>query len=655
MTAMLAKLAGLTGSVAHNLMTSLIFALAAIGAYGILYDLLSAADKKYQIANRISNIAYSFLAPLFLLLVSNVEGFFEVLHRHGIFWPARSTSNFWTWLGIKDLSDPPTPPLAWIPDRFWWWWRASCVVTDTDLKGSFQEVIDEFPFFSFLLGDLHPHVLAIPFNLLAVAMALNLFLGGWRGEIEFLGFRLNISKTGFLFAALTFGGLAFLNPWDILVGAALIILAYVLFRVHEDGWAWSRLEDVFVLGIPLGLFALVLYLPFYFGFSSQANGILPNIINPTRGVQLWVMFAPFFIPLIAYLIYVSFVEKRTARWSLAILLAACLVLLLWGFSWLLSLGVKFIDPLTAQQFLQSQGAADLQSLFAQATTRRLSYIAGLLTLIAILTPVLAFLIANHESRTTDYDPSSINHHPSPIPHSPSTFIFLLIALAAILVIAPEFVYLHDEFGTRMNTIFKFYYQAWLLWSIAAAFGTVILLQNLRGAWDWIFRIGLVILLFISLTYPVLGVANKTNNFNPPLGWTLDDFVRIERNAPDEAAAIEWLKSAPYGVVAEAVGGGYTAYGRISEYTGLPTVINWPDHESQWGRTGADMGNRQDDIKTLYSTPDWQAALAIINQYNIQYIYIGDLERSTYPVQEDNFRTYLTQVFQHGNVTIYEVK
>ena len=85
------------------------------------------------------------------------------------------------------------------------------------------------------------------------------------------------------------------------------------------------------------------------------------------------------------------------------------------------------------------------------------------------------------------------------------------------------------------------------------------------------------------------------------------------------------------------------------------MINWPDHESQWGRTGADMGNRQDDIKTLYSTPDWQAALAIINQYNIRYIYIGDLERSTYPVQEDNFRTHLTQVFQHGNVTIYEVK
>ena len=656
MAAMLAKLAGLTGSVAHNLMTSLIFALAAIGAYGILYNLLSALNQNSKIANHKSQIGFSFLAPLFLLFVSNIEGFLEVLHSHGIFWPGNSTSNFWTWLGIKDLSDAPSLPLAWIPDRFWWWWRASRVVSDFDLRGAFQEIIDEFPFFSFLLGDLHPHVLAIPFNLLAVAIALNLFLGGWRGEIEFFGFHLDISKTGFLFAALALGGLAFLNTWDILIGAALIVFAYVLFRVHEQGWSWSRLEDVVVLGIPLGLFAIILYLPFYFGFSTQASGILPNIINPTRGAQLWVMFAPFFIPLIAYGIYLSFSEKRTVRWPLAILLAVGFVILLWGFSWLLSLGVKFADPVIAEQYLQSQGVANIGSLFAEATSRRLSYIGGLFILLVLLVPALAFLLANHKTiPDEDRSPSATNPQPSTVNYQPSAFVFLLIILASLLVIATEFVYLHDEFGTRMNTIFKFYYQAWLLWSIAAAFGTAILLQNLRGAWDWAFRIGLVVLLFMWLIYPVLGVANKTNNFNPPLGWTLDDFTRIQRNSPDEAAAIEWLKSAPDGVIAEAVGGGYTSYGQISEYTGLPTLLNWPDHESQWGRTGADLGTRQDDIKTLYGTPSWQTALAIINQYNIQYIYIGDLEHSTYPVQEDKFRAHLTQVFHQGNVTIYEVK
>jgi uncharacterized membrane protein len=205
----------------------------------------------------------------------------------------------------------------------------------------------------------------------------------------------------------------------------------------------------------------------------------------------------------------------------------------------------------------------------------------------------------------------------------------------------------------MNTIFKFYYQAWLLWSLGAAFGIAILLRNLRGWRDWIFRFGLLLLLILSLTYPVLALSNKTNGFNPPLGWTLDDFRRIEEGNPDEAAAIQWLRSAPSGVVAEAIGGSYTGFGRISEYTGLPTVLGWPGHESQWRGTGAPQGNREQDISTLYATPDWGTAQDILSRYNIRYVYIGGLERSTYPVHEDKFARNLAQVFQQGSVTIYE--
>ena len=710
MTAMLARLSGLTGSIAHNLMTSLIFALAAIGAYGLLYNLLSALHHPSPITNpqlpitdssspnppspiphspftiHSSPLIPSFLAPLFLLLLGNLEAFLEILHLRSVFWSSGSTSNFWTWLGVKELSDPPAPlpgalwPRlvfwwghlrfsglgAWFneqfaPNRFWWWWRASRVITDFDLKGNFQEVIDEFPFFSFLLGDLHPHVLAIPFNLLAVAVALNLFLGSWRGRMDLFGFHLDLSKTGFFFSTLVLGGLAFLNTWDILVGAALIVLAYVLFRVREEGWSWSRLEDVFVLGLPLGLTAVVLYLPFYFGFSSQASGILPNLINPTRGAQLWVMFAPFFIPLFAYLGYVLFKEKRFARLSLSISLSLGFVLLLWAFSWIYAWLINYSNPVLASQLLQTQGLSSFQALFAAASLRRLSYLGGLLTMLALLAPTLALLLANRQSSIVnpkseiENSPSSPITSPSSFILHPSSFPFLLILLASLLVIAPEFVYLHDGFGTRMNTIFKFYYQAWLLWSLAAAFAVAFLLQNLRRAWDWVFRIGLILLLFVSLTYPIFGITNKTNDFNPPLGWTLDDFTRIQHSDPDEAAAIQWLQSAPDGVVAEAVGGGYTSFGRISVYTGLPTVINWPDHEGQWGRTGADLGTRQDDIKTLYTTSNWPAALAIIEQYNIQYIYIGSLERSTYPVQEEKFQANLTQVFHQGLVAIYAVR
>ncbi len=652
LTAMLAKLANVPATIAHNLMTSLIFGLAAIGAYGILYDLLVLLDRRPSTEDRPRStvLGLSFLAPLFLLLVGNFAGFLEVLHQKGIFWNA-NPSNFWTWLGIKELSDAPSQPLSWIPNRYLWWWRASRVISDTDLLRRPIEIIDEFPFFSFLLGDLHPHVLAIPFNLLAVAVALNLFLGGWRGEFNLFGFRLQVSKTGFLFAALTLGGLAFLNTWDILAAGVLIVLAYVIFRVREDGWSWTRLEDVFILGLPLLISAILLFLPFYFGFSSQAGGILPNLVNPTRGAQLWVMFGSLFTPIFAYLAYVIWNKKQNANWKLAFFSVVGLTFLLWGISWLGGWFANLQDSAFAQQYLASQGVASLRELFAAASLRRLSYIAGMLTLLALLIPAVAFSTADNRPMIED------DSSPSTVNRPPSIFIFLLIFIASLLILAPEFVYLRDQFGSRMNTIFKFYYQAWLLLSIAAAFGVAVLLQNLRGLADWTFRIGLVVLLFIGLTYPVLALANKTNNFKPLFGWTLDDFTRVQRDNPDDAAAIEWLKSAPEGVMVEAVGpngGSYTGYARISEYTGLPTVLGWSRHESQWGRSGAELATREDDIKMLYSTSNWQTALDLIKKYNVRYIYIGGLERSMYHLQEDKFKQHLKQIYQLGAVTIYEV-
>jgi uncharacterized membrane protein len=664
MTAMLAMLTGLTGSIAHNLMTALIFALAAVGAYGLLFNLLAA--RSTDPAHRRGLIALGLLAPLFLLLVSNLEGFLEVLHRAGVFWSG--THNFWTWLDLRDLSDPPAQPLGLTPDRFWWWWRASRVISDYDLAGNFREVIDEFPFFSFLHADLHPHVLAIPFNLLAVAIALNIFFGGWAGTTNLFGLRLKLSPLGFFATALTLGGLAFLNTWDILVGAALIVSAYVLRQVASERWSWARLGDVFALGVPLGLLALLLYLPFYFGFSSQAGGILPNLTNPTRGAQLWVMFAPLFIPLLAYLVYLWRGEKRLGDWTLAIVLGLGLVIFLWALSWVLGWVAYARDPGFVEQYLGSQGGLSPSAFFSAAMSRRLTYITGLLTPLAVLIPALAFLFAYRRPHADDQAPApAVDLKPQrakPVSTTEamrptrsdqaSTFVFVLIVIGAVLVIAPEFVFLRDQFNSRLNTIFKFYYQAWLMWSLAAAFAVTVVLQGLRRFWEWLFRIMLALLLFMCLTYPVLGVYSKTNNFNPGLGWTLDDFQRIARSSPDEAAAISWLKNAPYGVVAEAVGGSYTDYARISEYTGLPTVLGWPGHESQWRGTNDPQGTRQDDIAALYNTPSWETALGILKEYNIRYVYVGDRERSTYAIQEQKFQQNLVTVFQKGGVAIYEV-
>lgn len=645
MTSMLAKFTGVPATMAFNLMIALVFALSAVGAYGILYNLLSLSQKSNvegqpEIENRKSPIVNSLLAPLFLLILSNVEGFLEVLHARGLFW--RDGPNFWTWLDIMDLREAPAQTLTWAPTRYYWWWRASRVIMDYDLKGNWTlDVIDEFPAFSFILGDLHPHVLAMPFVLLAVAMALNIFLGGWRGTIDLYFGQLKISKTGFFVAALMLGGLAFLNTWDILIAGALIVFSYALAQVRESGWGWERIEDVLLLGVPVMITAYLMYLPFFIGFDSQAGGLVPNFMFPTRGAQLWVMWGTLLVSLFAYLI--SLTRDHSANWRAGIFSALGIVLVLLVAMFVLGfVGLKLkpdlIEPIVASQGLSVSG------FIAASMTRRLAYIGGLLTMLALLVPSLSFIF--HSKSESEDQPSTFIIHNS-------SFVLLLIALGSLLIIGPDFVYLSDNFGYRINTVFKFYYQAWIVLSLASAYGTVVLLRQLRSAANVIFSITVVVVILVGLAYPVFGFLTKTNNFKPFAGFTLDDFDRVQRENPDEAAAMLWLRSAPDGVIAEAVGGAYSSYARISIYTGLPTVLGWGNHEGQW-RDYALQGTRAQDIEALYTSPDWVTAQAIIERYDIRYIYIGNLERSTYRVNEEKFNLFLKPVFQQGIVTIYAV-
>ena len=693
MTAMLAKATGTLGSVAHNLMTALIFALSLVGAYGVLYNLLAAwrrkenEGQKPETRHRFSIYGLPVLGPLFLLFVSNLEGFLVILHRNGLFWTTNAdgttTSAFWSWLGILQLSDPSS--------QFNWWWRASRVIQDLDLARNSTEIIDEFPAFSYLLGDLHPHVLAMPFGLLAVAVALNLFLGGWKGETDLYFYRLSVRPSGLFLGALVLGGLAFLNTWDILTGFALVAGAYILTQVLEGGWTWMRLEDLFAFCLPVGFLAILLYLPFYVGFSSQAGGILPNLVSPTRGAQLWVMFGLFFVVLFAYIVYLWRVEKLPARWRLGFGLAAGLAVLLWVVSWGLAFLAYKLQPGFVGNLINSQCSGSIGLCFSLATLRRFSYIGGLLTLLGLLGPAVAFIIPIREQHQTIDRPSSSVISPLP-------FVMLLILLGTVLVLAPDFVYLRDLFYDRLNTIFKFYYQAWLLWSLAAAFGAGVLLQKLRGAWVWAGRSGLAIVLFMALAFPVMGLPDKTNDFQIPAFkatlkaaqaagnpqalqaalrvWTLDGARLFQNQYPDDSAAARWLLTAPAGVVAEAVSkDAYSDYGRMSVYSGQPTVLGWYWHEYQWrGDLSVQVSQiqdltcranysvdprdphrmRSDDIACLYQTKSWNEASEIITQYNLRYVVVGTLERQSYHVSETKFKSYLKQVFQSGDVVIYEV-
>ena len=654
--AMLARLTATSGTVAFNLILCLLFALSALGAYGIVYNLLAVyRGDRYALGKEADPnvgpwLGLPLLGPLFLLLVSNVVGFLNVLHRRGVFWTfgadGSARSSFWTWLDLRDLSQPPALPPGWVPNQFWWWWGASRVVRDYDLRGNFLEIIDEFPFFSYLLGDVHPHVLAMPFVLLAIGAAINLFLGGWRGETNILGLlRPRIRAAGFVFVGLILGGLAFLNTWDFPIYLALLGGAYLLLRVGESGWTWARLLDLLEFVIPLAVLSVLLYLPFYAGFASQAGGLLPNIVNPTRGAHLWVMFGTLLVPLLLYLIYLRWGEGLRARWASGLLVTGGLVVSLWLLSW----GIAAVASRTeaGQALLNSQGVPDLPTLFGESALLRQSAFGALAMLMVLMAVSGGFILRATRAGVRSARESTPRAH---------IFVLMLVVVGALLVLAPEFVYLSDQFGTRINTVFKFYYQAWILWSLAAAFGSAILFKNLRGGWRWAYGVGFVLLMIAALTYPVLAALNKANGFKPSEGYTLDAFEPLARFSPDEAAAVRWLQQAPPGTIVEAAdpGSSYRDYARLSEYSGLPAVLGWVGHERQWRGGDAEMGSRQADIARLYETDNWDEARVIIEQYGIKYVIVGNLERSHYKLNEDKFTNHLAEGFRQGNMVIYVV-
>jgi YYY domain-containing protein len=682
LVAMFAKLSVVPGSIAFNLGLSLIFSLTAVGAFGLVYNLLASrsTSARYGVEQGGGEVppVYALLGPLFILIVSNIEGFLEVLHARGLFWGVgpggEPVSRFWKWLDIADLTGPPGQPLSWLPRLYgtgnWWWWRASRVVQDYNFASDPVQIIDEFPFFSYLLGDLHPHVLAMPFAFLVMGLALNLYLGGSRGRIVIPGIGLswNISPPAFLLAAIALGGMAFLNTWDWPIYLAFFAGAYVLQAAKQHGWGWERLGEFTSLGLALGVSGFLLYLPFFISFSSQAGGLLPSTVFLTRGSHLWVMFAPLLAPLFAFTIYLMnrygnrSSLKRGLVWAALVLAAlslASLFLVLAIANLPIFAGINPLAATAEDLFLRNLGAPTWGALLQESLVRRLIYPGGWLTLVSLLVLCSGLLSRIKLKRVEDTSPVdrpvSTLEFPSGLP-SAHVFALLLILSGVLLVLIPDFIYLRDQFGSRMNTIFKFYFQAWLLWGIAAAYGAAVLLRELRGVWIGIFKLVSLLMLGMALFYPLLSLWDKTQGFNPPQGLTLDGAAYIAQYAPDEMAAIDWLRSAPPGNMVEAVrpdGGQYSDFGRVSAYTGQPTVLGWVGHQLQWRGGNQEIGSRQGDIERLYSTRNWEEAEQILRQYEIRYVYIGARERSTYRLFEAKFERFLTPVFRQGEVVIYE--
>ncbi len=660
MAAMMAMINNVQSTIGYNLHIALLFALAGTAAFGLVYNLVRsrAFDRRWIDVERKRSpsqptaITFGLLATVMMVLMGNYELALVEL-PYNTYNASEEYLEFWK----ANLRDEPRAEgrsadvAGW---DYWWWFRSARSIRDKDIGGGHEEVIAEFPNFSFLLADSHPHVMALPIVLLSMGLALNVLLAAQRPDWL---------RT--LFYGICVGSLVFLNTWDAPIYIMALVGADALRRYMQRGrWLADDWAEMVAFGGALVVIMVVAYSPFLIGFRSQLAGVLPNIINPTYFPQLFLMFGPFFFLISAYIGVEVWRGVWLRRFNAHLMLITggvlLFVLVFWAFMILLvgsllipSVPLNFLGYWVGEEWI----VPTVGEVAEIALTRKAAAILTPLVLIVGLTLVVGRLFP------TD-DPERLGERA----YAPATgYTLMLLGIGLSLVFIPEFVYLRDNFGSRMNTVFKFYYQVWAVFTIATAYGAYTIVDDVEAPKPWgVLRYGFVaglpIIIGLGLLYPVLGVYTRgfveTGRVSGGGGdLTLDgglDFV-----GQDDYNVIMCLRDIVGRddvVVAEAEKVTYREYyGRVGSLTGIPVLANWLGHQRQWRGTGYDeaAGSRRKDLITLYRDQQLDIIQDVINRYNIDYILYGATERRDFGADaEIKFLDNFPVVCESGNSRVY---
>lgn len=418
--------------------------------------------------------------------------------------------------------------------------------------------INEYTFFSFIWGDLHPHVIGIFVQFLLIFL-IAYALCRW-GEA---GARTRWTVVGL--SALALGTMPGINSWDVLLYAPIVVVVGLLI--------WRRHGDLrYLLAVPP--LAIALYVPYYFQLHGAGIKGVGFVTAPSDPVQFLLVYGFFLAVLIVLLL--PDIRRMPA---------------------LLLVPVPFI--------LAGYTAAGIAAL-----------------------PLAALLSRRRLS------PSAL---------------FCSAGLA--IAILCEFVYLQDNMGGvyfRMNTVFKCYSVAWVLLgtgtlvAVGQRLAGVVAPERLTAAqWRVLGAIAAAALILAPFTVSIgYGIGPRT----------LDGGAWIADEHPGDAEAIAWLGSQKGNItLVEAVDGDYTYYSRVSSFTGIPAVLGMPGHEVMWRDDGSEIAQRKSDVQAIYEDPS--RSLALMDSYGATYLYVGDLERSSYQVSLPTGG--LVPVYDADGVTIYQ--
>ncbi len=431
-----------------------------------------------------------------------------------------------------------------------------------------RDTINEYPFWSLVFADLHAHVLAIPVFLLFAAAALHLVRTHGDPASSWRQRLGGAALLGFVAACQ-----ALTNAWDVPLLTGLVVVVSVTLALMPPKPSLGSLLRAGAAFVATAGSAWLLALPLWFRAGGRP-GIGKNLEASSAGIDQLTVFGFFLVLALGW--WLASVSQRLAqrgvgrvpRWIAGLLAVAALGLV----------AVRWPDAF---------------------------FLAGVLLFAA----AYAFLAEEREDRLA----------------------IAFLATAFFLVLFTQRFYIVD----RMNTFFKLYLEAWLLFAI----GTAVLVfrrPSHSGTIDrWPLPAKVVVALLAAAALFTSGTAGRaavSRHFAPYSGPSLDGMRYLEEQRPGEYRAVEWLRRNVSGtpVLLEAQGPSYQDFGRISMLTGLPTVLGWDYHVKQRGNPESEIDARKLAVRAMYSSPEASSVESLLKRYRVGWVYVGWLERKTYP-------------------------
>jgi YYY domain-containing protein len=233
--------------------------------------------------------------------------------------------------------------------------------------------------------------------------------------------------------------------------------------------------------------------------------------------------------------------------------------------------------------------------------------------------------------------------------------------AASALLVPELLVVVEPYGPpfqRLNTVFKLHWHATLLagplWAWAMS---RVPARTGNRVWRWTTAGAIAVAVAAALAYPVAAVAIRARRAERPL--TLDATAYLDSRAPGDAAILDFLAASVVGqpVIVEATTFQYGYAGRISAYSGLPTVIGWSGHERLWRRSAGwaeEIAARERAVAEIYAGPA-DAVRGHLRRYQVRYVVVGEAERRQYPCLDPRrFEAVGVRVLDRHGASLYEV-